>query len=280
MAKRPRPNPLIGDTGGSSSLSKQGEKRRKRKGKSRAAAADSTDVIDLTFDDASERLAVGSSSRLGSATSTPRFGNCNSFAPVPRSLIAGIDRSISPGPQSSNQPTTGGSPAIDLDAYETDQGQSSLGVANVGETLPDSSDQLLPMAPLPAQPVTSFSLSQLLLPANVMLDSSESAPLSAEPMAGIHFLDDDNNAKDVSRYFDTPKPEGESSFLATADQSKICSNCKRPGHKSRLCPHTLCPVCGAVDEHERRDCHFSLVCFGCGQRGHRQNVRFCYAFPN
>jgi protein AIR1/2 len=61
-------------------------------------------------------------------------------------------------------------------------------------------------------------------------------------------------------------------FLAEADQSKVCRNCKKPGHIASRCPHTVCNTCGALDEHERKDCPWSVLCFGCGQRGHRKQV--------
>ena len=268
MAKRPPPNILSDDAGDGSVLSKRAEKRRKRKGKSRATTADSTDVIDLTFDDASERSGAGSSSRVESGITTPRLDNGHAFVPLPRSLISGISRSTSPGLRSNGQPTIEVDGVVSVDIRNPVKGSYTNNL-NRDSALQSGSS----MALLPHQSTTVSQANPLLLPDNVTLDTSDSAPLPAEPMTGVHFLDDDNNVKGVSRYFDEPKPEAESSFLATADQSKICSNCKRPGHKSRACPHTICPVCGEVDEHERRDCPFSLVCFGCGQRGHRQNVR-------
>jgi protein AIR1/2 len=61
-------------------------------------------------------------------------------------------------------------------------------------------------------------------------------------------------------------------FLAEADQSRLCRKCKQPGHLSHNCPHLVCTTCGKFDDHERRDCPWSLICFGCGQRGHRRAV--------
>lgn len=35
---------------------------------------------------------------------------------------------------------------------------------------------------------------------------------------------------------------------------------------------TQCTTCGAMDEHERKDCPYSMVCFICGKQGHRRSV--------
>ncbi|RSH87432.1 hypothetical protein EHS25_003342 [Saitozyma podzolica] len=108
----------------------------------------------------------------------------------------------------------------------------------------------------------------LLLPSHVMLDTvaavdeadEEDGPVGDTSMEGLHFVDDDV-AKGVTRYFDDSAGGiDETSFLATADQSKICSNCKKPGHKPRDCPHIICTTCGVMDQHERRDCPFGLSC--------------------
>ncbi|WWC70235.1 uncharacterized protein I206_104185 [Kwoniella pini CBS 10737] len=126
--------------------------------------------------------------------------------------------------------------------------------------------------------------STLLLPSHVLVDSvSPSKGGEAknhqyserdheDMMEGVHFVDDDIS-KGSKRYFDPEVDETkevEATFLATADQSKICQNCKRPGHRSKDCKHVICTTCGAEDSHERRDCPVGLVCFGCGSRGHRK----------
>ncbi|WWC89346.1 uncharacterized protein L201_004268 [Kwoniella dendrophila CBS 6074] len=128
--------------------------------------------------------------------------------------------------------------------------------------------------------------SSLLLPSHVLVDSiispSKKTEVNGEAddqindeddlMEGLHFVDDDIS-KGSKRYFDPEEDETqevEATFLATADQSKICQNCKRPGHRSKDCKHIICTTCGAEDSHERRDCPVVLVCFGCGGRGHRK----------
>jgi hypothetical protein len=91
----------------------------------------------------------------------------------------------------------------------------------------------------------------LLLPSHVLLDSPTSGSTGELPqtpaegstsMEGLHFLDEDT-VRGVARYFDDSVDEEgkdqteEATFLAQADQSKICSNCKRPGHRKNDCPH-------------------------------------------
>ncbi|WVF71437.1 hypothetical protein IAT40_006241 [Kwoniella sp. CBS 6097] len=136
-----------------------------------------------------------------------------------------------------------------------------------------------------AGPGAAVAEGGLLLPSHVLVDTAspmkhkhetdgeDGSPGDGDdPMEGVHFVDDDIS-KGSKRYFDMeddePK-EVEATFLATADQSKICQNCKRPGHRSKDCKHIICTTCGAEDDHERRDCPVGLVCFGCGGRGHRK----------
>ncbi|WVW83877.1 hypothetical protein I302_105899 [Kwoniella bestiolae CBS 10118] len=128
--------------------------------------------------------------------------------------------------------------------------------------------------------------SSLLLPSHVLVDSTSPSKINTDEvngdkgdqldnedsMEGLYFVDDDIS-KGSKRYFDPEEDatrEVEATFLATADQSKICQNCKRPGHRSKDCKHIICTTCGAEDAHERRDCPVGLVCFGCGGRGHRK----------
>lgn len=48
----------------------------------------------------------------------------------------------------------------------------------------------------------------------------------------------------------------------------LCSICHDPDHIAKNCNHQLCLTCGAIDEHSTRQCPVSLVCYGCGSRGH------------
>ncbi|ODN79848.1 hypothetical protein L202_03742 [Cryptococcus amylolentus CBS 6039] len=126
----------------------------------------------------------------------------------------------------------------------------------------------------------------LMLPSHVLLEThllgeegqaegegDRTAVEDEDFLAGLHFVDDDLT-RGSKRYFD-PEPEetqdDEAAFLAAADSRKVCQNCKKPGHRSVDCPHVICTTCGAVDEHERRDCPLSKVCYGCGQRGHHKS---------
>lgn len=185
--------------------------------------------------------------------------------------------------------------------------------------VPTSLDQIASTSSDTADPSKSVQQEvPLLLPAHVQIDAvlpqgalAEEEALqrveAEQSMEGLHFFDTDvakvsllscyiNTKADrqgTTRYFDPDAdedPQGdEATFLATADQSKICTNCKKPGHKPRDCPHIIvspfvslrsyiieliwkCLTCGEMDSHERRDCPFGVTCFSCGLRGHRQQV--------
>lgn len=46
----------------------------------------------------------------------------------------------------------------------------------------------------------------------------------------------------ASRYFDPTaddNPDSDQTFLANADLSKLCRNCRKPGHTSFQCPHVI-----------------------------------------
>ena len=96
-------------------------------------------------------------------------------------------------------------------------------------------------APGPSEPSVPL---ELLLPAHIQLDDHPKTVDDVEDrhedvsMEGLHFVDDDKT-RGVTRYFDPTEPTAEATFLATADQSRICPNCKRPGHKSWNCPHII-----------------------------------------
>ena len=47
----------------------------------------------------------------------------------------------------------------------------------------------------------------------------------------------------MTRYFDPTAddvdPLSDQAFLANADLSKLCRNCRKPGHPAYQCPHTV-----------------------------------------
>ncbi|ORY34092.1 hypothetical protein BCR39DRAFT_518431 [Naematelia encephala] len=141
---------------------------------------------------------------------------------------------------------------------------------------PDTAEVQVELRPIAEDSTTkSDKETGLLLPANVMLESDPAADEQdgppSSPIEGVHFLDD-QVTRGAQRYFDPSAPattDEQAAFLATADQAKICKRCKKPGHHARNCTHVMCHLCGAIDEHERKDCPMGLVCFNCGQRGHK-----------
>lgn len=106
----------------------------------------------------------------------------------------------------------------------------------------DTALQSSTIAPTPQSTSTSEPSSSrgLLLPDNITLDGAKVVQEGQEsyvPMEGVHFLDD-NIQKGTTRYF-VPEQKAGDAFLANADQSKICQNCKKPGHRQRECPHVI-----------------------------------------
>ncbi|ORX36747.1 hypothetical protein BD324DRAFT_627024 [Kockovaella imperatae] len=298
--KKIKPGAVVSDGTGEGSLSRRAAKRRQKKGKAKAVQQDTpVEVIDLTFDEASRASSPRGHAQHGQSnfTGTSGAGSSKSgaqqiFESIPPSILVGIDQtaieSSAQDHQSKPNALLGLEVFIDDQLVESGQSvdrqadESSARATEGDSTASSASSVQQPATPRAASPLLDSvpfikdAPMELLLPENVSIDATNQAatesPLDDGDMEGLHFLGDETT-KGVSRYFEPPAPEtteAEAAFLATADQSKICTNCKKPGHKRQNCPHTLCPVCGAVDSHERRDCPVSLVCFGCGQRGHRQ----------
>jgi protein AIR1/2 len=79
----------------------------------------------------------------------------------------------------------------------------------------------------------------LLLPGNVTVEGDENDESDGRPapVEGVHFVDD-SSQRGVQRYF-VEKQTEEEAFLASANSSKICQNCHRPGHRAQDCPHVI-----------------------------------------
>jgi len=183
-------------------------------------------------------------SRLPMSTPVPT----SSFSPLPRSILSGMSKRPVFSPSRSTSPVPGASIIIDETplAVPADSLSSSSHFEPPGlfsATLPAVDVSKTPVEPETTAPTTSG----LLLPANVVVDGVEKEGIEAEgsrgsgSMEGLHFVDD-NTQKGVTRYF-VAEPTEEETFLATADQSKMCQNCKRPGHRAYACPHVIVSRC-------------------------------------
>lgn len=89
----------------------------------------------------------------------------------------------------------------------------------------------------------------------------DSAPLTVEDLASIHYLDvDSQQVSTANRYFHA---------AVTSIPDTKCNVCKASGHVAKDCKALVCATCGAIDQHRTRECIVGLICFTCGQRGHR-----------
>lgn len=176
-------------------------------------------------------------------TPGPPSVSISSFTPLPRSILSGMARK-------SYSPSVGSSKTdLVVDPVLTDV-ESDPPPPPVAEHFqpPDLFSATLDTAlksstitPTTARVPSDLGLSHgLLLPENITVDGENAARDGQQgyvPMEGVHFLDD-NIQKGTTRYF-VKEANAEDSFLATADQSKICQNCKKPGHRQKECPHII-----------------------------------------
>ncbi|UZJ51039.1 hypothetical protein CBS101457_000359 [Exobasidium rhododendri] len=113
----------------------------------------------------------------------------------------------------------------------------------------------------------------LLLPGHVEIQSGESEgdegqeDLEEAVDANIegelgNFITMDADKSGVARYYEVDEQEQRMAF-------EECPSCGEKGHDKKSCPHQLCLACGALDEHQTRECPKSLSCYRCGGQGHR-----------
>jgi hypothetical protein len=213
-------------------------------------------------------------SRLRDVTPIEENG-VGAFRAIPRSLLSGLARRPSLSPTPSNSSRLGvdkkpsrrsrsplinasrmGSPARDLMKGEVRKSSDhfeppGLFSTNLMPEVIETADGLAIELKRPdnlTKPSTddkSVPPQGLLLPDHVLVDDDNADstlnPITNEAessMAGLHFLDSDTS-KGVTRYFDDEDAEQteEAAFLAQADTSKLCMNCKRPGHRRNECTH-------------------------------------------
>ncbi|KAK4687579.1 hypothetical protein P7C73_g2538, partial [Tremellales sp. Uapishka_1] len=247
--------------------SKKRLKKKLKKKKSKDVEDDvAFDIVDLTFDiddDDTTSKSTPRISRQSSAGPSSAYYTPSSFTPLSRSLVSGIRVPLSPSPTPASPPRADENGIINIeeiprvDNHVSDHGQhfdppGLFSTSMMPHVVEDHAS-------------TEVDLEHdkgngLLLPSHVEVDAKSSPArgdyqnLALEEvsmrqgdeteMEGVHIVDDDVS-RGVPRYFvSTDAPESaEESFLAHADQSKVCKNCKRPGHRDRDCPHTIvCPL--------------------------------------
>ena len=196
----------------------------------------------------------------------PMTPSGTSFTPLPRSVLSGFAKRPDFSPERSTSPprTVEVEKAADENGHTDPTGeQTSEGDTLVSphfdppglfstsiDTVLKSQTAAVALPSTPssgAEPAQAESSSRrgLLLPDNIIVDGlgeSESAKgqsgdVEGSSMEGLHFVDD-NISKGAQRYFVAEQTE-EDAFLASADQSKICQNCKKPGHRQKDCPHVI-----------------------------------------
>jgi len=180
-------------------------------------------------------------SRLPISTPTP----ASAFTPLPRSILSGMSRRPASSPSRSLSPIPGANIVIDEkpDSAPPHTAGSHFDPPGLfSATLP----AIVADTPRTDAPATGTPIKGLLLPDNVVVDGVEKdgeaeGSRGSGSMEGLHFVDD-NIQKGVTRYFVEEQTE-EETFLATADQSKMCQNCKRPGHRAYACPHVIVSFC-------------------------------------
>jgi len=178
-------------------------------------------------------------SRLPMSTPIP----APSFTPLPRSILSGMSKRPTFSPSRSSSPIPGANIIVDGNPSAVPVDSSSSGSHFEP---PGLFYATLPAIQGPStkndKPTNVASTQGLLLPDNVVVDGVEKegqagGSRGSGSMEGLHFVDD-NTQKGVTRYFVAEQTE-EETFLATADQSKMCQNCKRPGHRAYACPHVI-----------------------------------------
>ncbi|KEI39405.1 uncharacterized protein L969DRAFT_445390 [Mixia osmundae IAM 14324] len=108
-----------------------------------------------------------------------------------------------------------------------------------------------------------------LLPDEILLEAKgpvEEIALDEGDMKGI-INDDNTRATAVKRYYDD-----EDGPARPRNDTVKCGRCGEQGHIAKDCEHQQCMTCGAMDDHEFRDCPLLKVCWRCGNKGHTNGV--------